>query len=57
MHNKATAHVKKEENRKHKTIKSVVKEIINFNLTDEEQAALEYSAAQLKSVLEQVKDI
>lgn len=34
-----------------------VKEIINFNLTDEEQAALEHSAAQLKSVLEQVKDI
>lgn len=30
MHNKATAHVKKEENRKHKTIKSVVKEIINL---------------------------
>lgn len=34
-----------------------VKEIINFNLTDEERSALEYSAEQLKIVLEQVKDI
>ena len=34
-----------------------VKEIINFNLTDEEQKALEHSAKQLKSILEQVKDI
>jgi len=34
-----------------------VKEIINFNLTDEERTALGYSAQQLKDVLEQVKDI
>jgi len=34
-----------------------VKEIIDITLTDEEQAALEYSAQQLKNVLQQVKDI
>jgi L-lactate dehydrogenase len=34
-----------------------VKSIFNLKLTHDEQTALEYSAAQLKSVLEQVKDI
>ena len=34
-----------------------VKGIIDLNLTEEEQAALHYSAKQLKSILEEVKDI